>query len=308
MFVIRLTIFLLLITINITSLVFAGEKIGNLVFNAMKEIQETHRTFLSDVKQIRMDRGTAISEREAVKNKYEKAKEGTLDKKEFHARYSYSQAKVFRALYDEAKLTRKIAGKQLMILNRLKDSITSEKTGINAKVATSVVNASKPFLENGKSLLSSLSKYRDKITDPVINSKLNAAYDTARMLSRYVKHIENGRTSKYASQQVLQQKVTELIEQLNALYVQTDIFMAMVRDKSTLLKIITELAASDAAISILVEGRRTIDQLSDSIMSPLMNELIGSDQNLDTLFAGVFENHQGSFKPAGSQKWTNLNF
>ena len=289
--------------------VYADEKIGNLVFSAMKKIQETHETFLSDVKTTKAEREAAITERAAIKKQYEKAKDGSLDKREFHARFSYAQAKVYSALYGEAKLTRQVAGKQLAILNRLNDSITSGEAEINARGALSVIEAAKPFLKNGKSLLTSLSQYRDKITDPVINSKLNAAYDTARMLSKYVEHIENGKTNKYASQLVLKQKVAELIEQLNALYVQTDIFMAMIRDKTTVLKMINQLAASEAAIWAVSDGNKIVAQLSSDVMSPLMDILSDSDEDLTTLVAGVLDDDNQSMETSGYvQNWTKPNF
>ena len=297
-----------LFVVVVSGKVLADERIGNLVFTAMKQIQETHETFLGDVKKIKADRKTAIDEREAVKEQYKKAKEGTLDKKEFHARFSYAQAKVYRALYDEAKLAHQVAGKQLRILNRLNDSVSSGEAEMSDERAISVVEAAKPFLENGKSLLISLAQYRHKITDPIINSKLNAAYNTARMLSNYVKFIEKGRTNKYASQLVLKQKVAELIEQLNALYVQTDIFVAMIRDKTTVLKMINQLAASEAAIWVVSDGKKVIGQLSSDVMLPLLDILNESDEDLNTLVAGVLDDHQDMETSGGSQKWTNPNF
>lgn len=300
--------FAVLLVMTLYSGVYADEKIGNLVFNAMKKIQEAHETFLSDVKTIKAEREAAIAERKAVKKKYEKAKDGSLDKKEFHARFSYAQAKVYRALHDEAKLTHKVAGKQLAILNRLNDSITSGETEINDG-AMSVIEAAKPLLENGKSLLTSLAQYRDKITDPLINSKLNAAYTAAQMLSKYVSHIENGKTNKYASQLALKHKVVELIEQLNALYVQTDLFVAMIRDKTTVLKMINQLAASEAAIWAVADGKKVISQLSRDVMSPLMDILSDSDEDLTTLVAGVLDDdNQGMETSDYMQNWIKPNF
>ena len=298
-----------LLVVVVSGDVFADERTGNLVFNAMKKIQETHEVFLGDIEKIKADREAAIAERAAVKKQYEKARDGSLDQREFHARFSYAQAKVYRALFNEAKLTRKVAAKQLGILNKLNDSITSGEAEINAKGAISVVEAAKPFLNNGKSLLTSLAQYRDKITDPIINSKLNAAYDTARMLSKYVEHIEKGKTSKYASQLVLKQKVEELIGQLNALYVQTDIFMDRLRDKTTVLKMINQLAASEAAIWVVSDGNKVIQQLSNDVMSKLMDVLSESDEDLTALVSGVLDDDHQDIETSGYvQNWTNPNF
>lgn len=296
-----------LFAVVVSDNVLADEKIGNLVFNAMRKIQETHNDFLGDVKEIKDERKAAISEREAVKKQYKKAKEGTLDKREFHARFSYSQAKVYRALYDEAKLTHQVARKQLRVLNRLNESVISGEAEMSAKAAQSVVETARPFLENGKSLLVSMAQYRHKIADPIINSKLNAAYDTARMLSNYVKHIEKGKMGRGASQLVLKQKMAELIEQLNALYVQTDIFMAMIRDKTTVLKMINELAAAEAAIWAVSDGKKVIAQLSTDVMSPLMDTLNESDEDLNSLVYDILDGNQGTEISVSSQRWSNPN-
>lgn len=299
--------FAFLFAMIVSGSVLADEKIGNLVFNAMRKIQETHNVFLGDVKQIKDERKAAIAEREVVKKQYKNAKEGTLDKREFHARFSYAQAKVYRALHDEAKLTHQVARKQLSILNKLNESVTSGEAEMSAKAAQSVVETARPFLENGKSLLNSMAQYRHKIADPIINSKLNAAYDTARMLSNYVKHIEKGKMGRGASQLVLKQKMAELIEQLNALYVQTDIFMAMIRDKTTVLKMINELAAAEAAIWAVSDGKKVIAQLSADVMSPLMDTLNESDEDLNSLVYDILDGNQGTEKSVSSQRWSNPN-
>lgn len=287
----------------------ADEKTGNLVFNAMKQIQDTHKTFLGDVKGIKTIRAEAIAEREAVKKQYEKASEGSLDKREFHARFSLAQAKVYRALYDEAKLTNQVSARQLAILNKLNDSISADGGGMNERGAIKIIEATKPFLQNGKTLLTSLADYRHRITDPVVNSKLNAAYQTAKMLSSYVDQLEKGRTNKYASHLILKQKIAELIDQLNALYVQTDIFMGMIQDKTTVLKMINQLAASEAAICAVSDGKKAIGSLSVDVILPLIDVLNESDDELNTLVAGVLDDEDQSVGSNGIvQEWTNLNF
>lgn len=297
-----------LFAVVVSGKVLADEQTGSLVFNSMQKMQETYQTFQSDVRKDNADLKAAIAERETVKKKYKKARAGSLDKKEFHARYSYAQAKIYRALGSKASLTHQVAGKQFIILTRLYDSVISGKSEMSAENVMSMLETTKPILENGKSLLISLAQCRDKITDPVINSKLNAAYDTARMMSNYMKHIENGSANKYASQSVLKQKIAELIEQYKALYVQTDIYIAMIRDKATVLKMINQLAASEAAILAVSDGNKVIAELSKGVMSPLMDTLNESDEDLNLLIDGVLDSHQGMETPGGSQKWTNPNF
>ena len=286
----------------------ADEKIGNLVFDAMKEIEENHKSFLERAKVTKIERETALAERENVKKQYDKARPGSLDKTEFHARFSLTQAKVYRALFEETKLTHAVSKRQLSILNRLNNAIDSGQTQANIDGVNSVIEASKPFLENGKSLLVSLSEYRNRIQDPIINSKLNGAYDTARMLSNYVKHIEKGRTNKYASHLLLKQKISDLIEQLNALYVQTDIFMSMIKDKTTVLKMINELAASESAIKVLVTGSNAVNHLSSDVMKPLMDILITSDEHMELLITGVLDDPNEITNKGNSQEWAQPNF
>ena len=151
----------------------ADEKTGNLVFNAMKQMQETHQAFLGDVRNIKAARKAAMADRDAVREAYRKATEGSLDQREFHARYSYALAKVYRALYDEAKLTHQVAAKQLGILNKLNDSVASGRSSVSGRKAAAVVATARPILENGRALMASLSAHRGGITDPVINAKLS---------------------------------------------------------------------------------------------------------------------------------------
>lgn len=296
--------------ISLSGNALADEKIGNLVFSAMQKIHENHQSFLDDVKTIRNDRKVAIAEREAIKEKYINARPNTLDKKEFHARFSYAQARVYRALYDEANVCNQATRKQLGILNRLKDSIESGEAQIDAGGVVAVAEAAKPFLENGKSLLNSLAQNRDKITDPIINSKLNAAYNAARMLSQYVKNIEKGQINRGATQMVLKRKVEELVDQLNTLYVQTDLFMAMIQDKTTVLKMVNELAASEMGIMVLSEGKKYVADISTDVMAPLMELYLESDEDMDMIAADVLGNDtQRNVATSGySQKWTRTDF
>jgi len=283
----------------------ADEKVGNLVFNAMKKLQETHQTFLGDAKEIKAARRAAVTNRNLQREEFKKAKPGTLDKREAHARFSLSQAQVYRALYDEAKLTHQVAGKQLRILNKLNASVISGEARINAKGTMAVVKSTKPFLENARSLLTSLAESRHKIKDPMINSKLTQAAKTAEMLARFTKQIESGKINKFASQQLLRQKLAGLIEQLNALYVQTDIFMAMIRDKSTVLKMINQVAAAESAIWALSDGKKIVAHLSSDIMEPLMDLFSESDEDLEMLTDGVLEG-QDSETPGASQGWVKV--
>ena len=286
----------------------ADEKTGNLVFNAMEKLQKTHQAFQGDVGEFKAERKAAAADLDIVRKKYKKAGAGTLNKQEFHARFSYAQARLYRAVYDEAKLTNQVAGKQLRILNKLNASVMSGEAGTNAKGVALIIKSAKPFLKNSNSLLISLAQYRHKINDPDIDRKLQAAYGTAQMLSKYVKQKEKGGINRDASsQKMIKRKLAGLIEQLKALYVQTDIYMSMLKDKSTALKMTNEVAAAEAAVWALSDGNKIVTQLSENVMLPLMDILDESDEDLDLLVEGVSDGSGNYQSPVGAPKWTHPN-
>jgi len=108
---------------------------------------------------------------------------------------------------------------------------------------------------------------------------------------------------------VLKQRVVELIEQLNSLYVQTDIFMGILKDKTTVLKMINQLAASETAIWAVSDGRKSIGHISTKVMSPLLDILNESDDDLTTLVAGVLDDDgQAVESSPGKQSWADPKF
>ena len=83
--------------------------------------------------------------------------------------------------------------------------------------------------------------------------------------------------------------------------------MAMVKDRSTVLKMITELAASESVVAVLTEGKKTLNGFSDQVMVGLMDKLYESDENMATLFDGIVDNRQDS-KQTIAHQWTAPNF
>lgn len=285
----------------------AREEIGGLIFDAMKKIEDEHHNFINEVKSIRSKRKSAVAAKDAVKKKYIRAKEGTLDKKEFHAEYSLEQARVYRTLYDEAKLANAVAARHLGILYKLKDSIEAGEAELTPEGTSGIIKASKGFLANGGALLSSIAQYRDKITDPVIHSKLNVAYDTAKMLARFIEQVEKGNINRYSSRTILKQRLAELMEQLKGIYAQTDMFLALIKDKTMLLRMINQLAASEMAVLSLTGGKNVVYSLSKDVLSPLMDIMNESDEDLERLTAGV--TNAGSTPASGeTQRWTKPDF
>ena len=170
-----------------------------------------------------------------------------------------------------------------------------------------LIEASKGFLDNGRALFNSLAQYRDKITDPVIHSRLNLAFDTARMLSRFIEQTEKGSINRYSSRKILKQKLAELKEQLKAIFAQTDMYMAIIKDRCLLLRMINQVAASEMAVLSVTGGKNVVASLSKDVLSPLMNILNESDEDLETLTSGV-ANGAGRPTSGGTQRWTKGDF
>jgi len=288
----------------------AEEKIGNLVFNAMKKIQENHESFLGDVQKVRDQRKSAIVEREAAKGKYRMSRNNTLDKREGHAQFCLAQAKVFNALYRETKITNEVAKKQLTILQNLREEIDRTPADGSVTASADLVKVTKPFLENGRVLLESLGEYKDLIRDPVINSKLNAAYDTAMMISRYAKDLEKTQFNRSNTKHILAQKVNELVDILSNLYVQTDLFADMIRDKTTVLKMINEVAAAEMTVTMLADSSSAVSYLNDNVMKPLMEVFEESGESIDILTEDVLNGNIGeaATPPSRNQRWAKGNF
>ena len=299
-----------LILFALPMLVFGDERIGGLVFNAMQKIQENHQSFLAEVKGIKDARQSSAEERNTAKKNFKNSHIDTLDRKQAHAEFCYAQAKYYRALFDEVKLTNRISKKQLEVLYGLDESLQSEGSEMEPEATIAILEATKPFLENSRSLMNSLSQHRHLITDPVINSKLNAAAQTAKMLSIYVNHIEKNKLNKNMQATALKEKVSELINQLNSLYAQTDIMMAMVRDKTALLKMVNQVSASEMGMWALTDGKKMINELSESVIDPLMEEYYQADADLDILTEEVLDGG-GTTPSTGSgktQNWTKIDF
>ena len=308
--VFKFTIFLIFFDCMLTTPLMAEEKIGNLVFNAMKKIKENHESFLNDVQKVRGQRKAAVTEREAAKGKYKTSRNNTLDKREAHAYFCLAQAKVFNALYKETRLTNEVAKKQLGILQKLQVEIDKAPAGGDAAASASLFKVSKTFLDNGRVLMESLAEYKDKIRDPVINTKLNTAYDTAVMFAQYAKSLEKASFNKNNTKHILAQKIAELTDILSNLYVQTDMFADMIRDKTTVLKMINEVAAAEMTITILADSSSSVNYLNENVMKPLMDAFEESGETIDALTEDVLNGNlsDATTPPSSNQRWAKGNF
>lgn len=280
---IRCGVILTILSLILTCSVSAEERIGNLIFKTMNTLKENHHVFMKDLNVIRKNLSEACAKRDAIKQNFKKADPGSLERRELHAELSLALAGVYHTIYDEAVLTHDIAKKQIGVLTKLNEQVKSGETVLNDNTAKNVIELSKPLLINGRSLLNSLAQYRDKISDPAINSKLNSAHNTAKTLSQFVSKLETGRASQFSSQKILRQKLSSLIDQLTALYVQTSILKDMIKDKSLTLRLINQLAAAETVIIALGDGEKTSSELIDQVMGPMVEELNSNEENLNLL-------------------------
>ena len=122
-------------------------------------------------------------------------------------------------------------------------------------------------------------------------------------------HIEKVKVNKHTSELILKQKLSGLIEQLNALYVQTDIVKSMIQDKTTVLRLANQLAASEVVVHAISDGKRTIGEFSNSVMAPLMDTLHQSDDSLAVLVSGALEGGDQLVDTNNDRhNWANPNF
>lgn len=266
----------------------ASEKTGNLVFDAMEKMEKSHQAYSADVKGIKNRRAAAVAQKNATKESYRKAKPGSIDQREFHARFCLEEANVLSAFRDETDLTRQLAANQLRILKTLYQSIESGRQTVTSQDIQAMLKVSKPALNDGRILLASLGNYAEKITDPVIHGRLSAAASTAKMWSNSTAKMERGFGGSRATHDDLKMQVGLLIQEFNAIYSQTSILGSMIRDKAYFIKMVNELAAADAIFLILSNGKGIVSNLSEGVMAPLIKAVDETDQDLTFLMEGVY--------------------
>jgi len=266
---------------------YAGERIGDLVFKTMKKIESRQKDFLRDVKEMRSERVKAINEKEQIRKRFMKTRDGSVDRQEAHAELSYTLARIYKYTFSELKLVRSTASDHIKSLTVLKNGLKAGKTGMNQRATEKIVRDTSGFIKSSNSLLLSLGKYTDVITDPRINRKLRAARSTALLLDNYVNNLRKNRLTGATSRQTLRGKVEELVNHMEELYLQTDILLEMIQDKTSILKMINQIAISELAAIRLANGRSIVSSISDEVLKPLKEVLKESDNDLDLLTEGV---------------------
>lgn len=282
----------------------AEERIGDLVFETMRKIETRQAAFLSDARQIREDRKKTITDKEGVKKKYLRAREGTLEQKEAHAELTYSVAKIFKQTFDEMNLVRSASEDHLTTLTTLRESLQNGSIGVNEKAAKKIVKDTGSFLESSDKLLVSIGKYADLISDPAINRKLASARATALLLSDYLANSQKTNSTAKNTQQLLATKVGELINNLEEIYNQSDILLDMMRDRSNVLKLTNEIAAAELAIMKLANGNTVVTSLSKEVMGPLKQVMKDTDSDIELLTNGMLNNSMSGGQEARDASWS----
>lgn len=282
----QISISFIILMIVVSASAFAAERIGDLLFETMKKIENKQRDFDESVSKIRTEREAAIKEKESVRKKFVDSKEGTMDRNEAHAEYSYALAKVYSATFSELKLVRETSGDHIKALNSLRNNLKGGVGGAPPEITRKIVKGTKGFLISSNSLLKSISVYKDTITDPVIKQKLDSTYSSALILEDYIKRLENDQTNTGTTQQTLILKVEELIGNLEQMHIESGMLMDMIKDRSNMLKMINEIAISELFTSRISSGK-SFKAISDDVLKPLKEKIKDTDRDLSDLTNGT---------------------
>lgn len=282
---------------------FGEEQIGNLVFKYMQDINQNHQSFVKQMATIQENGKRISKEKNEFKTQYMNAK-NPLDKRDYHASYSERVGTELRNLFDEAVLTNQSARDQLKILNELADSINEGQTTLTTTTALDIIDVSQNLLSSGGELLDSLAEYRNAITDPVINQKLNGAHKTAQFLQGYLASSRKDVSGRNASREYLKNKVFEMIEALNSLYVRSDILQDMIRNQAQFLKTVTEVASIELSIDYAREGFKNVSDYVDTQTNGMKARIDEIDNDMTNLTTGFHRADYGRMNDAVvNQDW-----
>ena len=261
----------------------AGERSGHLVFEAMKTLRQNQEDYNTRAEEYRREYQEAVAENETYKELLGNSDADILDKYEAHAKLSGALAKAYNAMSREVRLAHDVSKKHLHVLYKLQDAVAGPAgEDADGKIGQAVEQL-KPFLANGQSLLASMSQYRHLIEDPAIHSKLNSAFDTAKMLSDYRKYMVRNHAGGAMNKQRLKLEIARMVDQLNALYVQTDVLDNMIQDKKTILKMANEVAAAQISLMALSDGNKPVVNFSVDFQQDMTERIMRNDEVLETV-------------------------
>ena len=282
---------------------YAAERIGSLVFESMRKLEQRQEKYKNKVKNIRAEREQAILEKKLMKENFLQQKAGSLDKKEYHAKYSYPLSKLYYAIYRELGLSRDVSRGHITDLRLLENGLNGIKKRVNQRMAHKIVQNGKDFLASSSSLLQSIAKYKDLMNDARVNQKLNSAYATSVALENYIKNLESSEANTDYTERILMEKVNALIQGMEALYVEAGILMDMIKDRSQILHMINQVAASDLATIWLAGGEGMVASLQEQVLGPLKDIIGETDDDLGVLAEGLELNP--AINNGSDQSWSD---
>lgn len=276
-------IVLLMLTLA-ASQVFAEERIGSLVFDSIRKLEERNAALLADSKQMREERAKVLREKETARKRYTQARDGSLEQKEAYAEFSYDMARVLKSGFDEMLLLHQASEDHLNTLNSLKGGLQRGSLGVSEKDAKKIIKETDTYLATSDKLLQSIGKYAELITDPVVKQKLASASSTAFIL---MKSNQKMASSGGKNTQPLITKINQLTSQMEEIYNATDILADILRDKANRLKLANEISAVELATMRLSGGNTVISSISKEVLGPLQKLVDDSDSDMDLIEKGA---------------------
>jgi len=290
--------------------IWAKERVGSLVFQAIDTMRENQKDFLTGIKGVKTERKAAEVKKKELKKEYLKTQPGTVRAEELGAEYSKQLALVLKNLKQELDLTRTVAQKQALTLYDILKKVEKGESTLEGKQVNNVVRSSVPVLNSARSLLQSLARFKENFTDKSIVDKLNQATKTAELLAKYVAAAQHKEANSYSSHKVLSQKLRKLLENFNGIYAQSDILMSMLHNKVERLKLINQIAVSELGIRAITSGEEMAGDLNHNFLGPIENTLNVTDDDIDILGsrAGAFVTGTENGASSDFPRWTKPAF
>ena len=305
MLLVKKTLAVAIVLIVTACCAFAAERTGTLVFDAVKELQQNHRDFVSraGVYKARYNRAIALKDR--IRKRFDNSEPGSLDRAEIRAGLAKAVAAAYDALLDEVSLAHEVGEKHLLVLYKLRDSIERLGGGGSDGPSTDAVQALAPFVENGKKLLLSLAGYKDMVDDPAVVNKLNQAYDTALLIESYQKQLAGFSFSEGSGHGALKRKMEILIDQLGALYSQTCIYKDLIGSKRQMLEAFRKTSEIQLSMSMATRGKGSVGDFSRTFVNGISHKLDAVDRDLDRV-VGFGPGPAPDGKSGDSHRWTRI--
>lgn len=263
--------------------VWAKERTGNLVFNAMETMKKNQGDYITNVNQIKEHREVVQDRKEQVKKELAAVPRGSVREKELAAEFAKQVALNLKDTEKELRLTDEVSKEHALVLYELVDQVSKTDGQLKDKQVEMVVATAKPVLANARSLFISLQDYQSAIKDPELIEKLKQAAQTAETMGQYIVSLDQQGSSNASSKKVLIQKLKGLLEQFNGIHAQTGILMARLGNDTDRLQIINQIAASEIIIGAISGGDAMAGTIGQEYLGDIKANMSDLDNDIDTL-------------------------